>query len=119
MRGILLLTAGFISLATGVVGIILPILPTTPFVLLAAICFSGSSPRLYRWLCGSRYFGEFIQNYKDKSGISRTVKVRSIVFLWVTLILSAYFSKSLTLAIILLIIGTAVTVHIISLKGRF
>lgn len=69
MKKILLLCAGSISLALGVVGIFLPVLPTTPFLLLAAACFSASSQRLHRFLTRNKYLGAYLDNYKNKFGV--------------------------------------------------
>ncbi|MDO4641339.1 MAG: YbaN family protein [Neisseria sp.] len=66
--------AGAISLALGVIGIFLPVLPTTPFVLLAAVCWARASPRLHGYLHGHRYFGSMIQNWEAKRAIPRRAK---------------------------------------------
>ncbi|MDR3074864.1 MAG: YbaN family protein [Candidatus Methanoplasma sp.] len=74
IRKALLITAGFIALAVGGIGIFLPILPTTPLVLLAAACFGASSPRLYAKLENTRYFGEYLRNYREGTGISKRAR---------------------------------------------
>lgn len=105
------------AVGLGAIGVALPVLPTTPFIILAAICFSGSSPRMYIWLSESRYFGEFITNYREGSGVSRRTKVISLFFLWTLLLVSMYFS-GIIVAMILAIVGVCVTAHILLLKGR-
>lgn len=113
----LFLVAGFISLALGVVGIPLPLLPTTPFLLLAAWLFARSSERFYIWLMNHRLFGEVIRNYRDKGGVRLKVKVFAVVLLWLTIGLSACLAvDSLWIRLLLLIIAVGVTIHIISLK---
>ncbi len=63
------LTAGLICLVLGTIGMVLPILPTTPFLLASAACFCKSSPRMYNWLLNNKYFGEYIKNYKEGKGL--------------------------------------------------
>ncbi|MEG1584968.1 MAG: YbaN family protein, partial [Anaerovorax sp.] len=118
IKAIILLICGFLSLAVGSIGLVLPILPTTPFVLVAAACFASSSPRLHQRLLRTKYFGEFIDNYQNKTGVTTAVKVRGIVFLWVTLSLSALIFSVLHVRLILLAVGICVSLHIILLKGR-
>jgi len=64
-----LIVVGTISTALGILGIFVPILPTTPFLLLAAACYSRSSQRFYDWLLNNKYFGNYIRNYLEKKGI--------------------------------------------------
>jgi uncharacterized membrane protein YbaN (DUF454 family) len=118
VKKILLLAAGWLSLALGGLGVFLPLLPTTPFVLLAGICFSASSPRLYELLVKSPFFGPYIENYRSGRGVPLAVKVRSLVTLWGLLAVSAFFTKKLIMVIVFAVVGTAVTVHILCLKTR-
>lgn len=107
----ILIVAGFVSLVLGGIGVFLPLLPTTPFVLLAAGCFAGSSLAMHRWLCRSRFFGEYIENYRTNAGVSKSVKVRAMVFLWVGLALSAAAVNKPLVRIILGVIGICVSTH--------
>ncbi|MCB1343562.1 MAG: YbaN family protein [Pseudooceanicola sp.] len=66
--------AGVVSLALGIIGIALPVMPTTPFVLLAALCFGKGSPRLHAWLLGHRYFGPMIADWEATGAIPRHIK---------------------------------------------
>lgn len=118
MKNILVITIGILSLTLGAIGIFLPVLPTTPFVLLSAGCFSISSPRLSEKLTRSRIFGSYIQNYRYKTGVPHKAKIRAILFLWFGLILSMILIKTLLMTVVLLIIGIAVTIHLASLKER-
>ena len=70
----LLWLAGALSLALGVVGIVSPILPTTPFVLLTAICWAKASPRFHNWLYGHRLFGPIIRNWESRRAVPRRAK---------------------------------------------
>ncbi len=65
-----LIVAGTICVCLGVAGIFLPLLPTTPFLLLAAVCYAGSSPRFYHWLMNNRWFGRYIKNYREGKGLT-------------------------------------------------
>lgn len=118
MKAILLSVLGCICLAIGGIGLAVPILPTTPFVLLAAGCFGVSSPRIYKWLENSQHFGEYIVHYKTKAGVTRRVKIHSLIFLWVMLGISIAIVESLWLRILLALIGAAVTTHILMLKSK-
>jgi len=74
----LLIIAGTIFLGFGVIGIFLPILPTTPFLLLAAVCYARSSQRFYNWLMNNKWFGNYIKNYYGGRGVPLKFKILSI-----------------------------------------
>ncbi|MDR2502691.1 MAG: YbaN family protein [Oscillospiraceae bacterium] len=109
---------GGAALAFGALGLVLPVLPTTPFVLCAAGCFSAANPRLYKKLANGRYFGEFIRNYREKSGVSRGVKLQALIFLWGALTVSALLVDALAVRAILAAVGVCVTAHILLLRER-
>lgn len=113
---LILTVSGLLSLALGAVGIFLPILPTTPFVLLAAGCFSAANPRLYRWLLNTRHLGAFIRNYRNGAGVSRAVKRDALLFLWGTLSFSALLFRRPLVWGILCAVGIGVTTHILLMK---
>jgi uncharacterized membrane protein YbaN (DUF454 family) len=74
---------GFLFIGLGIIGIFLPLLPTTPFILLAAGCFAKSSPRWHRWLLANRTFGPMIKNWEEHQCIScnsRRIAVLSVIF---------------------------------------
>jgi uncharacterized membrane protein YbaN (DUF454 family) len=112
-----LLSLGFLALAVGAVGIFLPILPTTPFVICAAACFGVSSPKLARKLENNRFFGEYVRNYKNKTGISRRARIRALIFLWSALILSSLVFRHIHIWITLSVVGIAVTIHILTIRA--
>ncbi len=113
----LLIIAGTISLGLGLLGIPLPLLPTTPFLLLSAWCFARSSERFYRWLILHPYFGEYIRNYREKGGVTLKVKIFTIALLWVTISSSAIWAVDLWwVRGLLFLIAVGVTTHIASLK---
>ena len=112
-----LLIAGTFSLALGAIGIFLPILPTTPFLLLSAACYLRSSERMHNWLLGNRWFGEYIRNYQEGKGIPMKTKMLAMVMLWVAIICSAVFAldEILIAQVALLLIAFGVSIHLIRL----
>ena len=113
----LLIAAGSICVVLAVLGMILPVLPTTPFLLLAAICYERSSPRFYNWLITNRYFGEYIRNYREGRGIPMRQKVITLAILWVTIGYGAFFvSGNWWLSAVLLAVALGVTIHLARIK---
>jgi hypothetical protein len=113
---ILLVTAGTICVALGAIGIVLPVLPTTPFLLLAAACYCRSSERLYQWLLNNRLFGEYIRNYREGRGIPLKTKIIAVAVLWITIVYSAFFVVNIIeVQLILLVVAVAVSTHILRL----
>ena len=109
--------AGTSFLALGIVGIFLPLLPTTPFLLLAAACYARGSKRFYDWLLNNRWFGTYIRNYREGKGIPLKVKALTLALLWGTIIYSAFFVvDELYWRIILLVIAVGVTIHILKTR---
>ena len=114
---LLLITFGTVFVGLGIVGIFIPILPTTPFLLLAAACYARSSPKFYRWLLTNRWFGTYIDNYRHKRGMPLKMKMAIVALLWLTIGLSAAFATdSLAVRIILMVIAIGVSVHILYIK---
>ena len=117
LRKWLLVAAGIAALALGVVGVLVPLLPTTPFLLLAAGCFFRSSERLYGWLIRHPWFGAYIRHYREHRAITLRAKVVTLALLWGVIgytalgIVSAWWVR-----ILLGIIAVAVTVHILHLR---
>ena len=114
----LLITAGTLSLAVGIIGIAVPVLPTTPFLLLAAGCYLRSSQRFYNWLMANRLFGAYIRNYIEGRGIPLKVKIFIIALLWVTIGISIWLVANWVVTVILLIVAAGVTLHIIFIRVR-
>lgn len=114
---LLLMIAGTIFVGLGVIGIFLPVIPATPFLLLAAACYARSSRRFYCWLLNNRWFGVYIKNYRQKKGMPLKVKILTVALLWLTILISVIFAvQSLALRIVLIIIAIGVSVHLLSLK---
>lgn len=116
IRG-LLIVGGSVSTFLGIAGIFLPLLPTTPFLLLASWCFVRSSDKLHNKLMNNKYLGPFIKNYKEKRGITLRNKVFSLAFLYITLTISFIFSPPLWyIWLMLSSIAIGVTWHIARFK---
>jgi len=118
------LVTGLVCVGLGAIGIVLPILPTTPFLLAAAACFCKSSTRLYNWLISNKWFGEYIRNYKEGKGIPMKTKIVALTVLWVTIGVSTIFILShllppslvLPIQLIMVVIAVGVSIHIIRLS---
>ncbi len=113
----LLFVAGIASLSAGVVGVFLPILPTTPFLLLAAACFLRSSRRLYTWITRQKILGPYIENWTRYRAITLPAKIASIAVLWAVLVSTILFALSSPfMRVLLVLVGIGVTVHLLFLK---
>ncbi len=110
------IVAGTISLGLGAAGVFLPILPTTPFLLLSAACYYKGSERMHRWLLNNKLFGSYIRNYKEGKGISKIAKILSLFLLWITIGYSVFFMVGgYVVQLILFAVAIAVTVHVATL----
>jgi len=113
----LLVIAGTICVVLGTVGIFLPVLPTTPFLLLAAFLYARSSERFIHWLLTNRWFGAYIRNYRQGNGIPRREKILTISLLWTTIIFSILFVViNPWVKILLACIAIGVTIHLVRIK---
>ena len=113
----ILIVLGSISLALGVIGIFLPLLPTTPFLLLAAALYVRSSEELYNWLIHQKYLGTYIRNFREHKAIPLHAKIISVTLVWVTLLYCAIgISENIYLSIVLIILAIAISWHILSYK---
>jgi len=110
------IAAGTLCVGIGVVGIFIPLLPTTPFLLLAALLLARSSRRGHRWLMTNRLFGPTLRRYLEERRMSRLHKAATLVFLWATLGLSAGLAvKGPWARALLAAVGAAVTAHVLTL----
>jgi uncharacterized membrane protein YbaN (DUF454 family) len=115
----LLIVAGTISTGIGIIGIFVPILPTTPFLLLAVVCYMKGSDRFYRWLLNNRLFGAYIKNYIEGRGMPLRMKISTILLLWVTIGLTITFGvHNMAVRIVLIFIAIGVTVHISLIREK-
>jgi uncharacterized membrane protein YbaN (DUF454 family) len=108
---------GSVAFGLGIVGIFLPVLPTTPFLLLAAALWFKGSPRLYDWLLGNKYFGEYIRNFRENRAIPLRAKIVAVTLMWVTMLATAFLViDAWWLRGSLITIAAGVTWHILSYK---
>jgi uncharacterized protein len=118
MKKILLIIAGTISLGLGILGIILPGLPATSFILLSAACYARSSPRLYNWLLKNKTFGKFIEDYRNNGTMPVKHKIVSVVTMWISILISAYFLRETTWLVVVLILSGLTGTFFITLFRR-
>ena len=117
MKKFFFVALGILSLALGIVGIFLPLLPTTPFLLLSAMLFAHSSKRLYDWLLNHKHLGAYIRNFREHKAISLKAKIISISLLWLSMGYSILFVVHLWwVKLLLLAIAIGVSLHILSYK---
>lgn len=115
----ILIVIGTICTALGFIGIFLPVLPTTPFLLLAAACYLRSSQRLYDWLLSNKYFGSYIRDYYEDRGIPLHAKVAALSLLWPSLICSiVFFIDFFWAKVAVATIGVLVSAYILSIKTK-
>ena len=117
IRRALLITAGLASVVAGAIGIVVPLLPTTPFLLLAAVCFVRSSDRLYRWLTGNRVFGSYLRNYQEHRAMPAGMKWCAIGVLWLTIGLSIVAIDNVPVRVMLVAIAVGVTIVISRIRS--
>jgi len=111
--------SGILLVLIGAIGIFLPILPTTIFLILASACFIKSSPKAHQWLRNHKIFGQYIKNYEEKSGLTIKSKIINILFLWLMILVSFFFFTSdAIIRILLLLIAVGVTIHLLMIKTR-
>ena len=114
---IILISLGAIFTIVGFIGIFVPLLPTTPFLLLAAACYARSSKKIYTWLLNNRLCGKYIKNYTEHKGIPFGIKQFALIFLWTAIFSSVLFIVfHPLLKTLLFLIAISVSFHIISVK---
>ena len=117
VRKAVLIFAGTVCVALGVLGMFLPLLPTTVFLLMAAYCYSRSSERFHTWLINNRLLGSYIRNYKSGQGISLRQKITTTGILWVSIGVSIWLlGGSFWATLLLLLIAIGVTLHLVLIK---
>ncbi|MDO8749771.1 MAG: YbaN family protein [Dehalococcoidia bacterium] len=110
---------GTIAIGVGIIGVLIPVLPTTPFLLLGAICYTRGSQRLHNALLSNRLMGSYVKNYLEGMGMSLKTKMWTLGFLWVSIASTAILATdSLIIRSILAVVLIGVTIHVLSLKPR-
>ena len=117
VRKALLIFLGTVCVGLGVLGMFLPLMPTTVFLLLAAYCYSKSSDRFHTWLLNNRWLGKYITTYKSGQGITVRQKVTTLLTLWASIGFSIWFvGGKFWVTLILAAVAIGVTIHILWLK---
>ncbi|MFN0139759.1 MAG: YbaN family protein [Pyrinomonadaceae bacterium] len=117
VRKAILIFLGTVCVGLGVMGMFLPLMPTTVFLLMAAYCYSHSSERFHNWLMTNKMFGKYISDYKSGKGISLRQKISTIAILWASIGISIwYVAGSFWLTLLLAAVAVGVTVHLLWLK---
>ena len=106
-------TVGCIAVVLALFGVFLPLLPTTPFLLLASACFVRGSPRLHNWLRTNRLFGGYLRDYEDGRGIPLRAKIIVLVLMWASLGWSMTRVPGVALVVMLGVTGMGVTVYLV------
>jgi uncharacterized membrane protein YbaN (DUF454 family) len=109
----LLVVLGAAALATGVIGLVVPLLPTTPFLLLSSLCFARSSPRVHGWLRGHRQLGAIIAAFEERRALPRRAKVLALATLWPSIACAAASMPAPVASLGLVALATAVTAWIL------
>lgn len=109
-------TVGATAVVLGVIGMLVPLWPTTCFLLLAGWCFARSSRRAERWLHGNRLFGRYLRDYRERGVVSRGVRTASLSVMWLFVGLSGVLLlEHLWAVALLVVVGAAVTAHLVAL----
>ena len=117
IKRVFLIVFGSVFVVIGAIGIFLPLLPTTPFLLLSAACFVKSSDRMYNWLLNHKIFGVYISDYLKYKAITLKTKIIALTLIWLSMGYSILFVVSISwVRIILLSIATIVSLYILSIK---
>lgn len=107
---------GSIFLTLGLIGVFLPVIPTTPFLLLTSFFYMRSSEKMYNWLMNHKILGSYLYSYLTYKAIPKKTKIGALIFLWSTLTISMILMDSWHLRIFLVIVGIAVTIHLMLLR---
>ncbi|MCE0800243.1 DUF454 family protein [Buttiauxella sp. S04-F03] len=107
MKRIILIIIGWLAVVLATLGVVLPLLPTTPFLLLAAWCFAHSSPRFHHWLLYRSWFGSYIRHWQDHRALPPGAKPRALIFIVLTFAVSLYLVNILWVRLLLLVMMCA------------
>ncbi|MGD2201612.1 MAG: YbaN family protein [Candidatus Bathyarchaeota archaeon] len=116
MKKAFFIILGTIAMVIGFIGLFLPVIPTTPLVILAAACYYRSSDRLHNWILRSKWFGDTVENYQAGKGLTKNNKIKAIVLMWAMITISVvFFVENFLIQLILLGIAITVSLYIIKL----
>ncbi len=106
--------AGIACVALGVIGILVPLLPTTPFLLLAAFCFDRGSPKLHNWLVSHAHLGPIINDWHNHGAVPTNAKAVAVIFMATALAIGVYFNLPLYVLAIQAVIFSAVSIFLLT-----
>lgn len=107
MKRTILIIIGWLAVVLATLGVVLPLLPTTPFLLLAAWCFARSSPRFHHWLLYRSWFGSYIRHWQQHRALPPGTKLRALIFIVLTFAVSLYLVNILWVRLLLLMMMCA------------
>jgi uncharacterized membrane protein YbaN (DUF454 family) len=113
LKRALYVIAGHLFVVIGVLGVVLPVLPGTPFLLLASACYLRGSPRLHAWLHGHRFLGPHLRAFEEGRGLPARVKAIAIAAMWIGITVTTVMLGHLLLALALVAIATGVTIYLV------
>lgn len=115
---IFLIIVGCVSLVLGILGMFLPLLPTTPFLLLSAAAWVKASPALYQWLLNHKVFGEYIRNFREHRAIPLRAKIVSVSLVWLTIgyCIFAVVDEWWWAQVLMTLLAIGISWHILSFK---
>lgn len=116
MKRILYMTFGILCVVIGSIGIFFPILPTTPFLLLAAWLFSKSNQKFHYWLLNHPVHGQYIKDYLEKRAVKKSHRTKALILLWSGMFLTIFITRKPLVGIILTTIGSIVSLHLLRLR---
>lgn len=116
---IILFCCGILFALLALLGALLPLLPTTPFLLLSAACFYRSSAKFYHLIFHNPLFGHYLRDYKEGRGVPLRVKATALSFTWLSTIVSViFFIPWLWLKLLVIAISLAITIHVLMIRTR-
>ena len=117
MKKVSLIIIGIISLSMGIIGVVIPILPTTPFLLLSLGCFVKSSDPLYQFITKNKYLAPYVEGFLNENGVPLKAKVKAIILIWITIGFSVlYVIENNLVKLMLIIIASLVSFYLITRK---
>lgn len=108
--------AGTVALLLGILGIFLPVLPTTPFLLLASACYMRGSARMHHWLMNQRHLGPYLRNIQSGRGIPLRAKIMALAVMWTSITLSMWFVPYFWARVMMPVPGIAVTIYLFRIR---
>ena len=118
-KNVFYIVIGTLSLVFGLIGVILPVLPTTPFILFSAWCYYRGSQRLHNWLINHPYLGPIIEEYGEGEGMTKESKMKAIGMTWLAVILTAvFFLDSFSMRVLIIIVAMIGTIILLRIKTR-